>query len=124
MGALTSLFLRKGSTRPVAKARLLYSSEFFVQEVPGFGGEGTDLAQKKVSQVCEELGQLLTELMYPGVSQKQGSDPDPTSGASCSRVQWMTLSRAARNNGHLSFQEAFLQIDLGSPTVQVAVPSL
>lgn len=69
----------------MAKARLLYSSEFFVQEGPGLGDEGTDLTQKRVSQVWEELGQLLTELMYPGVSQKQDSHPDPTSGSSGSR---------------------------------------
>lgn len=71
------MFLRKGSTRPVAKARLLYSSEFFVQEGPGLGGEGTDLTQKRVSQVWEELGQLLTKLMYPGVSQKARLSPRP-----------------------------------------------
>lgn len=33
----------------------------------------------------------------------------------------MTLSKVAHNNGHLSFQEAFLQIDFGSQTVQVEV---
>lgn len=52
MRGFTSLFVRKGSTRPVAKDRLLYSSEFSVQESPGL--LGTDLAQKGVSKDFED----------------------------------------------------------------------